>query len=68
MSDVVQHAVVDGLPDIAHRSLRVARSDDLMRAARVLVGGQDADLTSRHLLFVNVDGLKAKTHTLTSKA
>lgn len=57
VSRVIQHAIVNGLPDVAHRPLQVGRSDDLMRAAGVLVGGQDADLAPRHLLFVNVNRL-----------
>lgn len=32
VAHVVQHAVVDGLADVAHRPLGVGRSDDLVRA------------------------------------
>lgn len=58
MSDVIQHVVVDGLPDVAHRPLWVGWSHDFMGAGRVFVGGQDADLSPRHLLLVNVNSLK----------
>lgn len=61
MSDVIQDTVVDGLPDVAHRSLWIARSNYFMWAGRVLIGGQDADLPPRYLLFVDVDGLKRDT-------
>lgn len=57
MSNVVQHVVVDGLPDEAHRPLWIGRCNYFMRAGRVLIGGQDADLPPRHLLFVDVNGL-----------
>lgn len=60
MSNVIQHIVVDGLPDVAHRSLRIGRSNNFMWAGRVLIGGQDADLPPRHLLFVNVNGLEGE--------
>lgn len=60
MSDVIQHAVVDGLPDVAHRPLRIGRGNDFMRAGRVLIGGQDADFSPRHLLFVDINGLKKR--------
>ena len=56
--DVVEHVEVDGFPDEAHRPLRIGRSDDLMRARRVLIGRQDADLPSSHLLFVDVNRLE----------
>lgn len=67
VSDIVQHAVIDWLPDVSYRSLRVGRGDDLVRTARVLVGGQGADLSPRHLLLVNVNCLKAKRFTMISK-
>lgn len=60
MSSVIQHAVVDGLPDVAHRPLRIGWSHNFMWAGRVFVGGQDADLPPRHLLFVNVDCLQGE--------
>lgn len=58
MTDVIQHAVVDGLPDVADRPLRVRRSNNLMCSRRVLIGGQDSDLPPRHLLLVDVNSLK----------
>ncbi len=64
MSNVIQHTVVDGLPDVAHWPLRIGRSNNFMWARRVLIGGQDADLPPRHLLFVNIDGLKGDKHWL----
>lgn len=60
MAHVVQQAVVDGLADVAHGPLGVGGRDDLVRAGRVLVGGEDADLPPRHLLFVDVHRLKMK--------
>lgn len=62
MSYIIQHAVVNGLPDVAHRPLWISWSHDFMRAGRVFVGGQDADLTPRHLLFVNVNCLKTENN------
>lgn len=67
VSDIVQHAVVDWLPDVSYRSLRVGRSNDLVRTARVLVGGQGANLSPCHLLLVNVNCLRAKRFTMISK-
>jgi len=58
VAHVVQHAVVDGLADVAHRPLGVGGRDDLVRAGRVLVGGEDADLPPRHLLLVDVHRLE----------
>ena len=59
MADVVQHSVVDGLPDVPDRPLHVGRRDDLMGPRRVLVGGQDPDFPPGHLLLVDVHRLKA---------
>lgn len=58
MANVVQHVVVDGLPDVPDGTLHVGRGDDLMGPQRALVGGQDPDLPPGHLLFVDVHGLK----------
>lgn len=58
MAHVIQHAVVDGLADVAHGPLGIGRGDDLVRAGRVLVGGEDADLPPGDLLFVDVHRLK----------
>lgn len=58
MANVVQHVVVDGLPDVPDGTLHVRRSDDLMGPQRALVGGQDPDLPPGHLLFMDVHGLK----------
>lgn len=60
MADVVQHVVVDGLPDVPDGALHVGRGDDLMGPQRALVGGQDADLPPGHLLFMDVHGLEEK--------
>lgn len=60
MSHVVQQRVVDGLPDVAHWPLHVARGDDLVGARGVLICGQDADLSTRHLLLVDVHGLQQR--------
>lgn len=60
MADVVQHVVVDGLPDVPDGTLHVGRSDDLMGPQRALVGGQDPDLPPGHLLFMDVHGLEEK--------
>lgn len=58
MAHVIQHAVVDGLADVAHGPLRIGRGDDFVRAGRVLVGGEDANLPPGDLLFVDVHRLK----------
>lgn len=60
VAHVVQHAVVDGLADVAHRPLGIGWGDDLVCAGRVLVGGEDADLPPGHLLFVDVHRLKKR--------
>lgn len=60
VADVVQHVVVDGLPDVPDGALHVGRGDDLMGPQRALVGGQDADLPPGHLLFMDVHGLEEK--------
>lgn len=57
MAHVVQHAVVDGLADVAHRPLGIGWGDDLVCAGCVLVGGEDANLPPGHLLFVDVHRL-----------
>jgi len=57
VTHVVQHVVVDGLAYVAHGPLDVGRRDDLVGARRVLVGGQDADLPTGHLLLVDVHRL-----------
>ena len=60
MAHVVQHVVVDGLADVAHGPLDVGRRDDLVGARRVLIGGQDADLSPGHLLLVDVHRLSGE--------
>ena len=57
MAHVVQQCVVDGLPDVPDRPLNVAGGNDLVRARCVLIGGQDANLSPRHLLLVYVHRL-----------
>lgn len=57
VAHVVQQCVVDGLANVAHRPLHVARGDDLVGARSVLVCGQYANLATRHLLLVNVHSL-----------
>lgn len=58
MANVIQDAVVDGLPDVAHWPLWIGWSYNFMSARRVFIGGQDADLPPRYLLLVNVNGLE----------
>lgn len=58
VSHIIQQCVVDGLSNVAHRSLHVARGDDLVCARGVLVCGQDADLSTCHLLLVYVHRLR----------
>lgn len=60
MANVIQDAVVDGLPDVAHWPLWIGWSYNFMSARRVFIGGQDADLPPRYLLLVNVNGLEEK--------
>lgn len=57
MADIIQHGVVDGLPDVPDGPLHIARRYDLMGPCRVLVGGQDTDLPPGHLFFVDVHRL-----------
>lgn len=54
MSYVIQKCVVDGLSNVAHGPLHVARGDDLVGARSVLICGKDANLPTCHLLFMNV--------------
>lgn len=58
VSHIIQQRVVDGLSNVAHRSLHIARGDDLVCARGVLVCGQDADLSTCHLLLVYVHRLR----------
>lgn len=58
VANVVQHVVVDGLPDVPDGTLHVGRSDDFMGPQRALVGGQDPDLPPGHLLFMDVHRLQ----------
>lgn len=60
MAHVVQHAVVDGLADVAHRPLGVGGSDDLVRARGVFISCQDPNFTSGHLLFMDVHRLQTR--------
>lgn len=57
---IIQQRVVNGLSDVAHRSLHVARGDDLVSAGGVLVCGQDADLSTCHFLLVNIHSLQER--------
>lgn len=57
VADIVQHIVVNGLPDVPNRPFYIRRRDDLVSPRRVLVGGQDPDLSPRHLLFMDVHRL-----------
>ena len=57
VAHIVQHVVVDGLPDVSDRPLHVGRGDDLVGPRRVLVGGEDPDLSPGHLLLVDVHRL-----------
>lgn len=58
MSHIIQQRVVDGLSNVAHRPLHVAWGDDLVGARGVLVCGQDADLSTCHLLLMNIHRLR----------
>lgn len=58
MAHVIQQRVVDGFADVAHGPLHVAGGDDLVGAGGVLVRGQDADLSTRHLLFMDIHRLR----------
>lgn len=49
--------VVNGLADVAYRPLGIGWCDDLVCARSVLIGGEDADLSSGHLLFMDVHRL-----------
>lgn len=60
MAHVVQHAVVDGLADVAHRPLWVGGSDDLVRARGVFISGEDPNFTPGHLLFMDVHRLQTR--------
>lgn len=60
MTHVVQHAVVDRLADVAHGPLGIGWGNDLVRAGRVLVGGEDANLSPGHLFFVDVHRLEER--------
>lgn len=67
VTHVVQHAVVDGLTDVTHGPLRIGRGDDFVRAGRVLVGGEDADLPPGDLLFVDVHRLETADRMLAAE-
>lgn len=58
VSDIVKQSVVDWLPNVAHRPLHVAGGDDLVGARGVLICGQDANLSTRHLLLMNIHSLR----------
>lgn len=60
VSHIVQQRVVDGLSNIAHRPLHVTRGNDLVGAGCVLICGQDADLSTCHLLLVDIHRLQEK--------
>lgn len=60
VAHVVQHAVVDGLADVAHRPLRVGGGNDLVRARCVFISRKDTNFTSGHLLFMDVHRLQAE--------
>lgn len=57
MTHIVQYCVVDGLPDVPHRTLHVGWSDDLMSPWCVLVCCQDANLSPGDLLLMDVHRL-----------
>lgn len=54
MTHIVQQRVVDGFANVAHRPLHVAGSDDLVSAGGVLIRGQDANLSTCHLLLMDI--------------
>ena len=60
VSHIIQQCVVDGLSNVAHRPLHVARGDDLVGARGVLVCGQDANLSTGHLLLMNIHCLRGE--------
>lgn len=57
VSHIIQQRVVDGFANVTHWPLHVAGGDDLVSAGGVLVCGQDADLSTRHLLLMDVHRL-----------
>lgn len=60
VAHVVQHAVVDGLADVAHGPLGIGGGNDLVRARCVFISRKDANFTSGHLLFMDVHRLQAE--------
>lgn len=58
VSHIIKQCVVDGLSNVAHRPLHVTRGDDLVGARGVLVCGKDADLSTGHLLLMNIHCLQ----------
>lgn len=60
MAHVVQHAVVDGLADVAHGPLGIGGGNDLVRARCVFISRKDTNFTPGHLLFMDVHRLQAE--------
>lgn len=54
MADIVQHIVVNGLPDVSDWSLHVGWCYDLMSPWRVFIRSQDPNLPPGYLLFMDV--------------
>ncbi len=57
MAYVIQQTVVNGLADVAYRPLRIGCCNDLVCAGSVLIGGEDANFSPGHLLFMDVHRL-----------
>lgn len=57
VTNIVQRAVIDRFANVPHRPLGIGWSNDFMRAGGVLIGGEDADLSSRHFFFMDVHRL-----------
>lgn len=54
VTNIVQCAVINRFANVPHRPLGIGWSNDFMRAGGVLIGGEDADLSSRHFFFMDV--------------
>lgn len=62
MTNVIQLRVVDRLANVLDRLLGIRRRDDFVLTSRHFVGGEDADLPTRHLFLVNHHGLRDVVH------
>lgn len=64
VAHIIQQGVIDGLPDVAHRSLHVARGNDLVGPRCIFVGGENPDLSSGDFLLMNVHSLSRENRFL----